>query len=350
MSKHTDGVPGLDLILDDPAIFLHSIDVDTDRVSFIRTTSTMLREASFVDGRIPISTTPPEWTRLSEVIAATRPTSGLDRLLLNCSFCGSTLLARLLDVPGRSLVLKEPRCLTDIAAWKGFQARDRLPADRLGPILKLARSALRRRFSPEEVVTVKVASQGNVLLDALTKNAGLLRPVFITISRLQFLRAIFRGGPERMHYAATIAWHMAAEELDGDALLREAVAAGADPLRKAANLAVLARYLQVRLFQRAALAGGWNDDNVIDYDTITQSPREATAKATRALCVQIDEDDIERNVAYLADHYSKQPNEPFSSERQRLADRQVHIDHRQVFDDALAWAETALGPQLKVIE
>lgn len=343
------GDPGQSWVFEDPANFLHSIDVDSDQAFFFRTTPSLLREASFVDGRIPISTTPTERTSLSDVIICAQPVTEIDRFLFNCSFCGSTLLARLLDVPGRSLVLKEPRCLTDLAAWKGFQARDRRPAHRLRPLLKLARSALRRRFSPDEVVTVKVASQGNVLLDALTENAGSLRPIFITISRLQFLRAIFRGGPERMHYAATIAWHMATEEEDGDALLRDAVVSGGGPLGKAASLAILARYLQVRLFQRAVLAGGWGDNNVIDYDTIIQSPHEATLKAARALCIAIEDSDIERNVAVLAGRYSKRPKELFSRERQRLSDRKVDSDYRQVFDDALAWAETTLGPQLEVL-
>lgn len=328
---------------DDPANFLHSIDVDGDQAIFFRTNPQLLRDASFVDGRIPISTSPPVPTRLSEVIATQMPV--VDRYVFNCSFCGSTLLARLLDVPGRSLVLKEPRCLTDIAAWKIFTLRDGLSVDRLGPALKLARAALRRPFASGEAVTVKVASPGNVLLDDLAKDASHIRPIFITISRARFLRAIFRGGVERMHYAATIAWNMAVGEPDGDAMLKEAVRAGADPLRKAANLAVLARFLQVGSFQRAARAGGWNDDNVIDFDLITKAPHEATLKAARILKLGIDDKDIERNVERLARRYSKQPDATFSVEQERFADRAVLAEHGQVFDDALAWAESALGPQ-----
>jgi hypothetical protein len=336
-------------ILDDPANFLHSIDVDGGRALFFRTDPQLLREASFVDGRIAIATTETVPASLSEMVATAQPAASADRFLFNCSFCGSTLLSRLLDVPGRSLVLKEPRCLTDIAAWKIFSIRDGRPTDCLRPLLKLARAALRRSFTPGEAVTVKVASQGNVLVETLAEDAARVRPVFITISRTSFLRAIFRGGVERMHHAASTAWHMASDLPDGDALLREAVAAGADPLRKAANLAILARYLQVGSFQRAARAGGWNDNHVIDYDLIAQSPFEATVQAARALDLDIDDDDIERNVARLAGRYSKQPNEPFSNDRQRLADSRVHAEHRQVFEDALAWAEATLGPQRAVV-
>ena len=336
-------------VLADPANFLHSIDVDGDRAFFLRTDSQLLRDASFLDGRIPIATSEPAPTPLSHVIAETKPAAATDRFMFNCSFCGSTLLARLLDVPGRSLVLKEPRCLTDIAAWKSLNMREGKSLDRLRPALEFARVALRRRFAPKEAVTVKVANQGNVLLDTLAEDAEHIRPMFITISRINFLRAIFRGGVERMHHAASIAWHMAIDEPDGDALLREAVAAGADPLRKAANLAVLARFLQVGAFQRAARAGGWEDDRVIDYDMIATQPYEAAVKAARALDLDIDGKAIEHNVERLEGRYAKQPEEPFSNYRQQLADRRVQSEHRQVFEDALNWAEFALGPQRTVV-
>ena len=334
--------------LADPRNFLHSIDVDADRAIFFRTNAQLLRDASFVDGRIAIATAVQEQTQLSNILFAERKAPVTDRFLFNCSFCGSTLLARLLDVPGRSLVLKEPRCLTDIAAYKIFNSRDGRPIDRLRPTLKLARAALRRRFAPSEAVTVKVASQGNILLSILAEDAPRIRPIFMTISRISFLRAIFRGGVDRMHYAATIAWHMATDEPEGDALLKEAVRAGHDPLRKAANLAILARHFQVGIFQRAARIGGWNHKHVIDFDDVTNAPREAAIKAVAALDLHVTETDIDHNIAQLAGRYSKQPDVAFSFERQQSADRVALTQHRQVFDDALAWAETTLGPQRTV--
>jgi hypothetical protein len=332
-------------ILDDPANFLHSVDIDGDRAFFFRTNAQLLRDASFVDGRIDIATAATEQAPLSAIISAGPATPATDRFLFNCSFCGSTLLARLLDVPGRSLVLKEPRCLTDIAAYKSLNTRDGRPIDRLRPALNMARGALRRRFTRGEAVTVKVASQGNILLSTLADDAPRIRPVFITISRISFLRAIFRGGVDRMHYAARIAWHMATDEPDGDSLLMEAVRAERDPRRKAANLALLARYFQIGKFQRAAKIGGWNDNQVIDFDQITNAPREAAIKAVAALELQITEADIDRNVAQLTGRYSKHPGVAFSPEAQRAADGAMQAENRQLFDDALAWADATLGAQ-----
>lgn len=78
--------------------FLHSIDVDGDRAIFFRTRSELLREAPFVDGRHPIATSAAfelPLSRLAEPPPGREPT---ERWLFNCSFCGSTLLSRLLDV------------------------------------------------------------------------------------------------------------------------------------------------------------------------------------------------------------------------------------------------------------
>jgi hypothetical protein len=336
-------------ILDDPTNFLHSIDVEGDVAFFLRTDPQLLRDASFIDGRVSIATMAPAPIPLSELIAAAEPSVATDRFLFNCSFCGSTLLARLLDVPGKSLVLKEPRCLTDIAGWKTTNSRDGRASDRLRPLLDLARAALRRPFTPGEAITVKVASQGNALLDTLAEDVAHVRPIFLTISRVGFLRAVFRGGVKRMHYATKIAWLMAADVPNGDFLLREAVSAGVEPLRKAANLAILAHDFQIILFQRAVQVAGWNDDHVIDYDEIARSPHEAAVKAAGALDLGLSDNDIARNVARLANRNSKRPIEPFSNDEQRLADHRLHSEHSQVFEDALAWAETALGPQRAVV-
>jgi len=336
-------------ILRDPANFLHSIDVSGGRAVFHHTDPQLLRDATFLDGRSNIASNPAEPASLSDLIASTadQPTVK-ERLLFNVSFCGSTFLARLVDVPGQTLVLKEPQCLNDIAAWKVGTAREGRPLDELQPLLKMANSALGRSFEPGEAVAVKLACQGNVLVDALAENSAEIRPLFITSGRTNFLRAIFRGGVNRMRYIAKIAWNLATDLTDGDAMLLDAIGAGGDPLRKAANLAVLAQSFQMGAFERAAKAGDWNADHVVDSEEITHHPHEAAMKAAKALDLSLTAEDIELNVARLANRYSKLPSEPFSKDQQLAADRQLHLENRQVFDDALKWAEATLGPERKI--
>jgi hypothetical protein len=89
--------------------------------------------------------------------------------------------------------------------------------------------------------------------------------------------------------------------------------------------------------------------HVIDYEEIIESPIEAASKTVRALDLRIDDNDIERNLARLATRHAKHPIEAFSRNQQRHADPRVHAEHRQGFDDALVWAESALGPQRAVV-
>lgn len=334
--------------LEDPANFLHSIDVDNDHAVFVRTDPQLLRDSSFIDGRTSLTVEPPVALTLHTLAQPVEPDPEPDRFLFNVSFCGSTLLSRLLDVPGRSLVLKEPMCLADLATWKAERMRAGRPIKLLQTPLKLAKALLRRQFKSGEAVTIKPGNWSNNLIDDLVHESARVRPVFMTISRLRFLLAVFRGGAGRMHHATKIAWHLAASAEHGDDLLREAVGAGSDPLRKAANLAVLSRYFQIGIFQRAARSGGWNADQVIDLDDIVRSPIDAAMKAAAALDLNVSHADLERNVRHHTKRYAKQPGRFYLAHRYEADDRVLLNEHRQVFDDALSWAEKTLGPQLAV--
>jgi hypothetical protein len=332
-------------LLADPACFLHSVDLDGDRAVFFRIDRALLREASFVDGRSSIALDTPETVLLSDLamVAATEPR--LDRYIFNQSFCGSTLLARLLDVPGQSLVLKEPNCLVDLSVWKTLNLRAGRPLDRLAPALRLVRQALRRPFAPSEVIVVKPAGWANILIDELVADAARIRPLFMTIDRRSFLRAVFRRGTDRMTHAAQRAWHMASAAPDGDALLQAAAGAASDPNAKAANLALVAHHLQLASFRRAMVRGGWGADHIVDFRLISEAPLEAAHKAARALKLALDASDIERNVDHFARKHAKKPAMDFSASHQEALDKEIAASHGPALTAALAWADAALGPE-----
>lgn len=81
--------------------------------------------------------------------------------------------------------------------------------------------------------------------------------------------------------------------VNGKSLVGEAVAAGADALSKAINLAALVHVLQQSLFEAAAGPGGLSI-LAIDFAAISNDPAQATARAARILgleadCAAIDE-------------------------------------------------------------
>jgi len=333
-------------LMAEPANFLHGIDLQADHAVFFETNRRLLSEAAFVDGRSDIAVGPPEFARLSELMRTAPREPAPERFIFHLSFCGSTLLSRLIDAPGQSLVLKEPNCLVDLATWKSLKRRSGGTTERLGPALQLARYALRRPFELGEAVTVKPSSWANNLIDELAADGAGILPLFVTIDRPGFLRAVFRGGTARLTFTAQLAWHMASGMTGADELLAAAAATGSDPLAKAANLALLAHHLQLAAFGRALRRGGWGADHIIDVRAITESPLDAATKACRALRLALETEDLERNVERVAGRHSKQPLIGYSPAHRRTDDQAVLAHHGEAIASALSWAGEALGAEV----
>ena len=329
----------------EPVNFLHAVDLEADQAVFFETNRRLLSEAAFVDGRSDIAVGPPEFARLSELMRASSREPASDRFIFHLSFCGSTLLSRLLDAPGQSLVLREPNCLVDLATWKSLKRRAGGATERLGPALQLARHALRRPFELGEAVTIKPSSWANNLIDELAADADAILPLFVTIDRPSFLRAVFRGGTDRLTFTAQLAWHMASGMTGGDELLAAAAAAGRNPLAKAANLALLAHHWQLAAFGRGMRRGPWGTDHILDFRTITDSPLDEAMKACRALRLAVEAEALERNVERHAGRHSKQPLIGYSAAHRRADDETVLAHHGEAVASALSWADQALGAE-----
>lgn len=328
-------------LLAEPSYFLHGLDSASDRALFIPTTSELLREAAFIDGRTAIATGAPIEARLSELIGAeARRASGPDRYIFHMGFCGSTLLARLLDWPGASLALKEPNCLVDLANEKTASARSGKADDDFGRRLAFARAMLRRRWRDDEAIVVKPSSWINNLLDEFCAVPGELLPVFVTIDRNLFVRAVFRGGTDRIAHVAQLAWHLAPFVPGGDQLVGAAIDTAGDSLAKAANLAVLAHHLEMSLVERALDAGGWGRDRVIDFDDIARAPLEAAGRANALLKLGLSSDDLERSLETHGRIHSKAPTFAFHADQRAREDATVEANYGSVMRAAIEWADT----------
>jgi hypothetical protein len=313
-------------IVRDPRFLLHRIDPVHRQLQFRPTTIEAVREAAFIDGRTEI------WAGPAEVLpfgAAIEKTASPLRLVFHMSFCGSTLLARLLDRPGRVLALKEPNCLVDLADWKRTAGTD------LEPILHFALAMLARPWAEDEQILLKPSSWANNLIDDLLGDDG--RAVFVTIARDRFLEAALRGGSERMAFAARLAAHLAPFVDGGPARLQAAIDAEAEPIGKVARLALAAHDFELRLFERAGVA------EVIDFAMIEESPFEAASTASDALQLGLDESEIEANCERWAGANAK-AEATYSADQRASENAEVRAAYGTLIDDALAWSEAALGP------
>ena len=330
-------------LLHDPGFLLHGLDLAGDRLIFLPTTRRLIERASFLDGRTEIASGPAVACGLAGALeTADESEAAPDRFIFHVAFCGSTRLTRILDRPGQVLALREPNVLVDLANWKAALDSRSAQDMRLAPLVRLACASLRARWQPTEAIVVKPSNWVNNLLPELCHPGRDMRPLFVVSSRRSFLRAVFRGGRDRLAFAARAAAHLAGARSSHQALLNAAIRAARDPLGQAAHLAAFAHWLQHRQFRRAMLAGGWGSDHVVTFDRIEQFPGAAAAAASAALGLDLSADDLADGVARNTGRHAKQPDAAYSAEERFEADRKIERVHGADIEAALAWARDLL--------
>ena len=138
-------------IVEDSTLLLHRVDPMRRQLVFRRTTEQAIRGAAFIDGRTDIWTGAPVELPFSKALELAPVPERPRRNIFHMSFCGSTLLARLLDRPGKVLALKEPNCLVDLADWRAALAAAESTSDEFQSILGFATAMLGRDWAADEL-------------------------------------------------------------------------------------------------------------------------------------------------------------------------------------------------------
>ncbi len=315
------------------------MDVGADRIAFLPVARHLLQRASFLDGRETIAVGEP--VTLSAVAALDLPlppSDEPDRFLFHMSFCGSTLLTRLLEQPGKALVLREPHGLVGLADWKAKRGHRQDP--RVQRYANVARASLRARWEKDERIVVKPTNWCNNLIPELC--GPNVRPLFVTIAPRNFLRAVFRGNRERIAFTILAAQHFAARAPADAALLAAAVRDLPESLDRAAAIILLALHFQQRAFGAAMAAGGWGSAHLIDYEQIVAAPFEAGEAANRALDLGLTPNEIAEGVGRSMSRNAKLAGRGFSAEGQDGVNDAIEHGHARHFDAAMAWASATI--------
>jgi len=326
-------------LIGSPSWLLHEIDAAGGRLIFLPVARATLARAAFLDGRCPLAEGGAATCTIDEALAAAAEAGppGPDRFVFHMSFCGSTLIARILDRPAKALVLREPNILVGLADWKAAQARAGRADPRFAPMVALALASLRARWRPDEPVLIKPSNWVNNLLPELC--AGDARAACIQIEPRPFLRAVFRGGRERMAFIARLVAHLAAGSACDEALLGAAIRSAPDPLGRIACLSLLALHLQRRRF-RAAFPG----HVPVGFDMISQRPIAAAIAVAEAVALDLTYDEVADGVARNLGLDAKQPGLAYSVQEHVRADAETEHVHGARFDDAMIWAADLLDP------
>ncbi len=125
--------------------------------------------------------------------SAARPIS----YIFHVAHCGSTLLARALDVPGENLVIREPMSLRQLAVEAGSRFYGAQPPAEWRKRLELSTALLGRTYEPNQPVIVK----GNVPINFIAKELLALSPgqpsILLYFGLEQYLLAILRSPNHR---------------------------------------------------------------------------------------------------------------------------------------------------------
>jgi hypothetical protein len=337
MATRSIRLASVEEVLSDPGYFPVHIDLAGDRLLFVETSRSRLASLPFIDGRFRMTSGAAVEMALTDALAArwTKP-PGPDRFIFHVAFCGSTRLATLLDVPGRSFGQREPRLLNTIADACGSQSTSLAPS-----ALQLARSLLRRPWRPGERTFCKPSNWANNLIPALTAHPQHIRPLFLAIDSRDHLLAMFRGGRERIAYVFDATRHLLGASPCHQALWDEAIRRRATALDVAARIALVSLHLQLGLFGDAMRRGGWTAANLLSLRQIEEDPVHACMVAARALGLNITSGDMISTIEERAAVYAKAPDRPYSREARRRLNAQIESEYGSVFDRALEWAAGA---------
>ncbi len=307
--------------------FPHRVDALRGDVQWVATNVPRLRAATFLDGRVTFWSDP----RIESLADRPAPEAPLPGMIFHPGFCGSTLLARMLDRPGTTLVLREPQALADIAS----QAPQISPA-RLDEALRWTLAHLSAMAPAGEVLVIKPSNWINGLAPALAAGGHIGRALFLTMQPAAFLRACFRGGRDRLAHCLRLAELLAPQMEGGTALMQSAIGDAQDPLDRAALLVVLAHHFQSRLLldARAMLPAGHTI--CIDHAELSADPHSAAQSAAAVLGLPSPG---APTAEFDPARHAKDAGRGFSAQTEAEANLQVEAHHAGRFAMALAWLE-----------
>jgi hypothetical protein len=225
--------------------------------------------------------------------ASTTPGPGW---IFHIAHCGSTLLARALDLPAKSLVLREPLALRQLAVDRTLS-----PADRQAR-LRLAAALFGRRYRPEAPAIVKANVPVNFIAGEIMALAPAAPAIFLYFPLRPYLLAILRSEGHRT-WVGNVTTQL--EPALGGAV---GEIGGLDVAERAAALWLA----QLRLY--AGLIAAFPNARSLDAETLFATPNPVLAAAAAHFGVGLTEPERDAIAGgALFSTYSKDPGRAFDN-------------------------------------
>lgn len=285
----------MDSFFKDPENFLRSLNLGNGTFDFIRTDRQTLSDLPFLDhrfldkGKGGVEVTSPKAFQFYEDLeSAANP--GSVNYIFHTAFCGSTFLARLLDIKGKNFSLKEPMAFLSLAQFK-VQQGENLNEAQWQALFRLTLVLLARPFEEAEKVLIKPSNSANGLLEDIFISRLSNKALLMFASLENFLVSILKDLSSKSRLVEQsfplIAYlNRARLPLDESRL----------PILTTLQKAVLVWWLQMDQFKRVLEADENNRLASMDFQTLLQHPEETLRAVLRFFDIPVSPGVVERIV------------------------------------------------------
>ncbi len=270
----------LDDIVADPTWLPHRLDLGRRTITFGRFDRDTLSKTTFLDNRI--DGTVSAWTEapIDALLDAKIPARPAPAFLLHTSYCCSTLMMRALDVPGRTLALREPEIIMGLSnAYRMAGDQNALNlAERLrGVILNL----LARPHLENERVLIKPTNAANNLAPILSTHGV---PILFLYGDLRgFLASVIKKGESCRTIVRQI-YRVFAMDKIGVSVIPQRDALALTDLQ----IAALSWRHQIEMFNALLLNPDSAHLRSLNFQTLLNRPAETLQAASDHLKLNID--------------------------------------------------------------
>ncbi|HEX5313809.1 MAG TPA: hypothetical protein VFX38_02745 [Gammaproteobacteria bacterium] len=319
-----------------PQAWLYALDLARDQAWFLDLDREVLHRSAFLDERIATDVRKRHEIPIGELLAEPiRGAASAPAFLLHTAFCCSTLLARSLDLPGRSLVLREPAPLLELADLaRGLAVSSREPAQLLPMTLDL----LSRPFGAAEHVIVKPTN----LVNNLATHIGTLRPGSRFLLLYDDLEAFLLAVLKRPRESERGIRQFLARFLADPAGRAWTAARRAVP-QQLGECAALAWGLQIHSLQAWLAVETTARVRILRAEKLLADPVAAIEASANWFGLEMRKDEVQNVIAGpLWQRHAKYPAVAYTPERRREEQALARRLLAQPLAAALAWADAAL--------
>ena len=251
--------------------------------------------------------------------------------IFHIAHCGSTLLARALDRPDHSLVLREPLALRQLGVEKAQSPRQ-APGAGWQARLRLTVGLAGRRYRPDAPTIVKANVPVNFIASEIMTLAPSSPAIFLYFPLRTYLLAILRSGDHRQWVMnVTSQLQPALVGLVGD--LAQSTTA-----ERAAALWMAQMRLYAEAIERFPAATSLHAEELFN------APRPTLEAAAAHFGVPMPEQALDAIVAGpLFSTYSKSPGEAFDNSQRLTLQAQASHELATEIDAARRWVENRLA-------